>query len=210
VFHNVFFHNGYAALSPGFQPFEAGITLTNFDGPPITDVTIKNNIMWRNRWQQAISYYRVDPTLQRESTNWKEAGHPGFLNDDAVPDPFDPSRLDFHLQPGSPAIDAGAFLTRTTSAGTGTQIPLEDAMYFIDGFGIVPGDLVQLQGQSASARVVAVDYALNKITVAASLTWQSGQGVSLPYAGTAPDLGAFESGSMGTPPSPPANVRIVR
>ena len=210
VFHNVFFHNAFAAITPGFKPFEAAITLTDFGGPPITEVTIKNNIMWQNRWAQAISYYHVDPALQTEGVNWKEAGDPLFVNDRAAPDPLDQSRLDFHLQPTSPAVDAGASLTRTTAGGSGTQIPVEDAMFFIDGFGVVLGDLVQLEGQTRTVRVVAVDYGLNRITIDAPLTWQQGQGVSLAYSGAAPDLGAFESGPRSTVPAPPTNVRIVR
>jgi hypothetical protein len=210
VFHNVFFHNAFSAVGPTFKPFEAGISLTNFDGPPITDVTIKNNIMWQNRWQQAITYYHVDAALQKVTSNWAEAGDPLFVNDEAVPDPSDPSRLDFHLQQSSPAIDAGAFLTRTVSAGSGTQLAVEDAMFFLDGFGIIEGDRVQLQGQSTMVRVVAVDYVQNRITLDTALTWQAGQGVSLPYRGAAPDLGAFEYGGIGGPPMAPVNVRIVR
>ena len=57
---------------------------------------------------------------------------------------------------------------------------------------------------------VAVDYAQNTITVDKALTWQAGQGLSLPYTGPAPDLGAFEFGSGGQPPAPPTNLRIVR
>jgi hypothetical protein len=210
IFHNVFFHNAFSALGTTFKPFEAGITLTNFDGPPITDVTIKNNIMWRNRWQQAVSYYRVDPTKQLETSNWREAGDPEFVRDDVTPDPFDPTLLDFRLQQASPAIDAGAFLTRTVAAGSGTQIVVEDAMYFIDGFGMIAGDLVQLEGESVAVRVLFVDYVLHRLTVDRPLTWRAGQGVSLTYTGTAPDLGAFEMSAAGRSPSAPTNVRILR
>ena len=44
-------------------------------------------------------------------------------------------------------IDLGGFLTTTTSAGSGTQIPVQDVKYFFDGFTIAGevGDLIQLQ-----------------------------------------------------------------
>jgi hypothetical protein len=121
---------------------------------------------------------------------------------------------DFHLQSASPMIDAGTFLTRTAGAGSGTSLVVTDASYFMDGFGIPGevGDMVQLQGQSQAARVVRVDYATNTLTLDRSLSWAAGVGVGLPYGGTAPDLGMYESGGgvIITPPRAPTNVRIIR
>jgi hypothetical protein len=71
-------------------------------------------------------------------------------------------------------------------------MPVQDASYFIDGFGVVEGDLVQLEGQMQVVRIVSVDYATSQLTVDASLTWTSGLGVGLPYVGAKPDIGAFE------------------
>ena len=92
----------------------------------------------------------------------------------------------------SPAIDAGRFLTNTASSGSGTVITVDDAGYFFDGFDIVDGDSIQLEGQTQTARITNVNYATNTLTLATSLTWTSGQGVSLPYEGSAPDIGAYE------------------
>jgi hypothetical protein len=97
-------------------------------------------------------------------------------------------------------IDAGAFLTTTTAAGSGTSVPVADARYFFDGHGI-PGELgdeVQLQGQAASARVVAVDVAAKRLTLDRPLTWAAGTGVALLFVGTSPDLGAFEAAGPTT------------
>jgi hypothetical protein len=91
-------------------------------------------------------------------------------------------------------IDAGAFLTTTTAAGSGTRIPVADAGYFYGGHGI-PGELgdeIQLQGQTTIARVVYVDVVAKRLTVDRSLSWSSGKGVALRYSGTRPDMGAFE------------------
>jgi hypothetical protein len=109
-------------------------------------------------------------------------------------------------------IDRGAFLTVAIEAGSGTSLRVADAGYFYDGYGISGevGDVIQLAGQTQTALVVAIDYALNTLTLSQSLTWSANQGVSLAYRGTAPDMGAFEFGSsMATPPSAPVRLRVV-
>jgi hypothetical protein len=54
------------------------------------------------------------------------------------------------------------------------------------------GDIIQLEGQEATAIITAIDYTTNTLTLDQPLTWIAGQGVSLAYLGTAPDLGAYE------------------
>jgi len=112
---------------------------------------------------------------------------------------LDPQWL--HLSATSPLINAGAFLTTTTSSGSGVTLSVNDASYFYDGWGIPgeQGDLIQLQGQAQTARITSIDYDNNRITVDRTLRWNVGQGVSLPYHGSAPDIGAFEyTGSPGS------------
>jgi hypothetical protein len=103
---------------------------------------------------------------------------------------------DFTLQATSPAIDRGGFLTQSIAAGSGTLLPVQDARYFSDGYGLIPGDLIQLQGQTATARVSAVDYSANTLTLETPLSWTAGQGVSYAYAGSTPDIGAHERGMV--------------
>jgi len=102
------------------------------------------------------------------------------------------SQFDFSLQSNSPAINKGRFLTTTTSSGSGTQIAVTDVRFFYDGFGIIPGDLIQFEGQTQRARITDVNYNTNVLTVDAALSWTSGLGIGLPYDGSAPDIGAFE------------------
>ena len=71
-------------------------------------------------------------------------------------------------------------------------LPVKDAGYFCDGFDIVEGDLIQLEGQHETARITKVDYDQNKLYLERPLTWKDRQGVSLPFSGTAPDIGVFE------------------
>lgn len=101
---------------------------------------------------------------------------------------------DFHLQGTSPMIDAGAFLTSARAAGDGAILAVVDAAYFQNGFGLagVNGDVIQLQGQTQTARVTQVDYVNNILTLDQPLKWTSAQGVSLQFSGQAPDIGAFE------------------
>jgi hypothetical protein len=112
---------------------------------------------------------------------------------------------DFRLQNNSPAIDAGRFLTKTKSSGNGISISVEDARYFFDGYGITNGDLIQLEGQKQTARITNVDYINNTISINKSLTWNSNQGVNLPYFGTSPDIGAYayvkEEKNLNNPPT---------
>ena len=98
---------------------------------------------------------------------------------------------DYSLDRGSPCIDAGDYLTRTVSNGSGTTISVEQARYFTDGIGVMDGDLIVV-GTSDTARVVAVDYLANILTIDRSLIWNGGDGVSYPYVGNLPDMGALE------------------
>jgi hypothetical protein len=106
--------------------------------------------------------------------------------------PIGEGPFDFSLQSDSPAIDSGLFLTSTLSAGSGNQLHVVSANYFFDGYDIVDGDLIQLEGQKTIAQITSIDYETNTITVDRELSWAAGQGVSLAYHGAAPDMGAYE------------------
>jgi hypothetical protein len=101
---------------------------------------------------------------------------------------------DFSLQSGSGLVDAAAFLTTASGSSTGTVMTVADARWFYDGFGIPgeTGDEIQLEGGTQRAVVLAVDHGANTLTLDRELAWTDGQGVSLVYTGSAPDVGAFE------------------
>jgi parallel beta-helix repeat protein len=122
---------------------------------------------------------------------------------------------DFRLTASSQVIDRGTFLTTTAGVGSGTSLTVADAGYFFDGYGIEGevGDVIQLQGQTQTARITAINYTTNTLTLATPLTWTSGLGVALSYHGSAPDIGAYEyvSGGGGgdtTPPAVPKGLRV--
>jgi len=122
-------------------------------------------------------------------------------NRELVPRFVDADKDDFRLAPGSPCVDAGVHLARATSGGSGTELGLDDARWFYDGFGIPgeQGDLVFVGARKKGARVVRVDRESNVLVLDRALKWEKGAGVSLPYAGKAPDFGAFEHGAEREP-----------
>ena len=147
---------------------------------------------------------------QQQDLSWWETNYPQLIKNSIEQDAafIDEANRDFRLSSSSPLIDAGAFLTRTVNSGSGKIMTVADASYFYDGFGIPgeAGDTIQIIGQSVTATIVAVDYTSNTITLDRNLTWTNGQGVTLKFNGTAPDIGAFESGGapIPAPPAPPA------
>jgi Protein of unknown function (DUF1565) len=120
---------------------------------------------------------------------------------------------DYHLAAGSPAIDAGRPLTFATNAGTNaTQIKVDRASYFQDGY-CTGGECLYtpdtiVVGSNPPVQIVSVDDVNNVITLAQPITWLVGAAVTLPYVGQAPDVGAFEYGSVSTL-APPSNVRVI-
>lgn len=217
VYHNVFYRNGVSPLSAGDLRYTFGLTFDNVAGNsapmPITDCAIKNNLFFNNVGGDIFFYY-TDYRAQSVNGNYfgvargsdatglnqvnlpgdniQSADDPQFLDVSMAGTIDNIDKFDFRAQAGSPVVDRGVFLTTTTSDGSGVVVAVQDANYFIDGFGIVPGDEIQLQGQTQTARIVSIDYVAKQITVDIPLSWSAGQGVAMKYQGSAPDVGAFE------------------
>jgi len=196
VYNNTFFRN---SLTDEPDPGNSAVYLAIWDGAFI----IKNNIFKNNLYSghpRAYGVYRVslaDQVFANEYVS-ETSGDPRFKNASAsLGDPMDATYPDFHLSPGSPCIDKGGALTVIVSgSGSGTDVIVADAQYFMDGWGIagVQGDEIQIVGTTQKARITHIDYLTNTITVSSSLTWTQGQGIALAYTGMAPDVGAFEYG----------------
>jgi parallel beta-helix repeat protein len=118
--------------------------------------------------------------------------------------------FDLRLAAGSALIDTGPFLTKAVGAGSGMIVTVADTAYFYDGFGIPgeQGDEIQFQGQSATARIVAVNEATKQLTLDRALSWTDGQSLSLRYSGSRPEPGAYEAGTTAVRPKPPTNVQV--
>jgi len=199
IYHNTFYQNHWGMVgSP--------------DMPQLDRNVIKNNIFYLNetfeiRWrtQNAVdgNYFGGNSILGGD-IEWYPAGYqslsylqnnyPEFWFGNISENPMftDEHSHDLTLKPGSPMIERGLFLTKTTDAGSGVSIPVKDARYFMDGWGIIEGDIIQLERNPQTARIIAVDYEENILIVDVSLSWEAGQGVSLDFKGYSPDIGAFE------------------
>lgn len=82
----------------------------------------------------------------------------------------------FILQSGSPARNAGTYLTLSNGAASeaSTTLIVDDAGFFTDGFSIVGGvaiaDIIQI-GSNDTVTITAIDYDTNTITIASAQTW---------------------------------------
>jgi hypothetical protein len=206
IYRNTFYHTGHLETDPGFQ---GGIYFANWsDQSPVGNI-VKGNLFYDNK-NGAVTYEgQVEPQVVED--NWDQNSvDPRFVNLSAS-DPDNSYLPDLRLQADSPCIDLGAYPTRiTSSAGSGAQFQVEDARYFIDGWGIphVQADMIQLSN-GQRARITHIDYATNLITVDRVLTWTQNQGISLAYQGAAPDLGAYEFAPQLELSGAPSNQAIA-
>ncbi|NCQ54684.1 hypothetical protein GW777_06865 [Candidatus Peregrinibacteria bacterium] len=122
----------------------------------------------------------------------------------------DEANKNFKLTSGSPYIDKGEFLTKTVGSGNGNIVTVNDAMYFTDGFGLVEGDTIKIGNDIV--KITAINYNNNQLTINNNITWSNSEGVSFPYSGSAPDIGAHEyQSTLGdtTPPAAPTGAREI-
>ncbi len=107
----------------------------------------------------------------------------------------DSANGDFTPASVSPAIDNGAWLTTiTSSTGSGkTSFTVDNPYFFYDGWGIPGevGDTIKTQnGQTTT--IQSINYNTNTITVSRAINIVQGEGLSLDYSGSKPDIGAIE------------------
>jgi hypothetical protein len=135
--------------------------------------------------------------LNEDTLRWLQLNTPNFTRN-LVADPVlastdEKSPEYLNLSGKSPLIDRGASLTQARVAGSGNMVSVQDAGWFSDGFGVVSGDLIQI-GANPPVRVMSVSTTTDTLVFAqgVELQWNKGDGVSLPYSGRAPDIGAYE------------------
>jgi len=182
--NNIFYKNG-SNYELQFKPETGGFNDNRFFG---------NNIFRTSTGQEIINFFDYGD----HSLAWYESNYSGYFADNVELDPgfVDKDNWDFNLESDSLMIDAGVFLTViTSSTGSGTSFVVDDADYFMDGWDMIEGDEIQLEGDSTTITVTDVNYSTDTITVDESISWTQGDGVSLPYSGDAPDIGAIEYSS---------------
>jgi putative IMPACT (imprinted ancient) family translation regulator len=177
----------------------------------VRGVTLKNNSLVKSRLKElriagttaSIFYVNnniFDAPIDKGADTFvsvfeAEANAPTVWFDNLALDPkyVRPSGNDLRLRANSPLIDAGAFLTKASGSGTNsTSLVVDDARYFTDGYGIITGDTIQLENQTQTATISAINYSTNTLTLSTALTWSDDQGVALAYSDDSPDVGADE------------------
>ncbi len=119
---------------------------------------------------------------------------------DAAPSFVDVGNRDYRLAGGSAGIDAGTPLTIALGEGRGRALPVADGRWFYDGFGIEgeEGDLIAVGEGENLARIERVElryYRAALLHLDREVEWADGMPISLPWSGSAPDVGAYEHGA---------------
>jgi len=210
VVHNTVFDIG----NPAYNNINIG--LFEYYGTPIKNVLFLNNVVSEivngndievNCPSPTFSYFSDYNTFHNSlglSIKWQGLNltwpqyqlFTGLDGNSLTENPMfvDTANGDFQLEENSPCIDTGTYLTKTTSLGTGTVLPIEDTRFFCDGFGLIEGDLIAV-GSNNPVRIVSVNPLANTLTLETPISWALGDDVSYPYSGLAPDMGAYEAGT---------------
>jgi hypothetical protein len=197
---NVFANNVFAGNDPGGD----GLALLLYSNIGEDNLFRSNLLFGSKPGDKTVRYDWKFPGVESwdgltmtatEANEQKPAQFAGNL--DADPLFADPEQDDYRLREGSPCLDAGEPLAAVRESGSGREMPVDDARPFYDGFGIPgeTGDLVLIGPRTQQAVVVKADIEANVLTLDRDLAWKQGDGVSLPYVGGAPDLGAYERGA---------------
>lgn len=155
IISNNDFENGYQIL------------ITNDDD--IVNNLFEENRIYSPKHKNIISYkgnaYSISSIESINPDTWKENNYiiPTSLQDS---NNYPPALLDLFL------INGEISLTKVTSpSGSGNTIMVEDASYFVDGFGIVDADTIKVNNIISS--IQSVDYKNNIIILKTSLSWNN-------------------------------------
>lgn len=211
--NNLVFDNRQGATQGNNQ--DVDVFMTAGDGFDVLqdNLIVGNSILKTNEANGGDAMIYVKTDGGRNSIEWFQANKAANFAQNIEQDPdFVPANgprdqpAEFELStsnPASPLIDAGRFLTKTVAtSGNTASLQVLDAGYFFGrladaGISISSGDNVKV-GANAPVEVLSVDYGTNTLTLASAISWSGGQAnVSLPYNGSAPDIGARESGGGG-------------
>jgi hypothetical protein len=221
IYNNTFYNSGFNIL-PAYEGGSEDAAVT-FQHSNNRDNAFKNNLYYVNN---RIYTGSTSAQIYANEFNGDARGNPLFVNaaTTAPADTSDATWPDFNLRSGSPAIDAAGAVTTVAVAdtGSGTTLIISDASYFQDGSygppGVVQPDWIAVGSMSTVVQIVSISG--NTITLAQSVArtdnapvwlYRKSDGVRV-LNGSAPDAGAFESGTSTTltPPAAATNIRIIR
>ncbi|MCD6322212.1 MAG: right-handed parallel beta-helix repeat-containing protein, partial [Clostridiales bacterium] len=226
LFHNTCFNNNHAS-----NPSDFDVQMAEWGG--VCDANIfKNNIFYntskkylmffdgsnlKNNYFADNDFFGGSDALIRVTamgikplSSWQKHYSTNFGNNQQD-DPLFMNAVgdDFKLVPGSKCIDHGSFLTKTVGSGNGRLITVKDVGYFCDGFGIIDGDRIQLEGSTELVHILKVDYDKQQVEIDKSISWTDGTGMSFVYNGSAPDIGALESAKTQRTPAGLVSPQIL-
>lgn len=211
--NNIFFNNRraprkYQTDYDFYKDHDIGVQLRWLDKDRRDNNNFRNNLVF-NPSKSANVY--VAEEGDRNTLGWYQSNNSNFTGNIEADPLFVSDSLiinnlnSFVLQPKSPAIDGGAFLTKTTDSGNGMHIKVEEAGFFFAPVFTVyqkemkhkvqrslKGDLVQI-GSNPPAQIIMINYDTNEIVIDREISWKKGEGVSLSFKGKKPDIGLFEN-----------------
>lgn len=194
--NNIFYKNSNTKYSKASETSQISYT---WNATPEFVKIYNNNIFGGTAGTDAFYFEDAvsqNPPQERNTTiDELELLYPDNVYDNIDVDPqfTDALNRNYRLTNGSNCIDQGVALTRTVSGGQGTVIPVLDAIYFTDGYGLIDTDTIRINSKRLA--IVDIDYDLNTITVDKELSWQLDDKVFFDFEGNAPDMGSFEYGS---------------
>jgi F5/8 type C domain-containing protein len=174
---------------------------------------IHSNLFTHNTWYPEYSFWRykwIKSSLSELESEFPSEWPAGA---NLLLDPMlnDPDNHDFTLSSSSPMIDAADWLTTITSstAGGQTSFVVVDSFYFYDGWNIPDevGDTIKTENGQVTT-IQAINYDTHTITVSPAIDIVNGEGVTLGYAGSAPDIGAYEFTGVACLPIDQANWSV--
>ena len=220
VYNNTFYDNGKAESG---DYYECAMDFNDWGHPgTMQGNKFKNNIFYSNGTPPcSYGFWGSSAANQTFAKNFADAnGNPLFVSESGT-DPASITLPNLNLQPSSPAIDFGSYLTQANGAGNNSKtLIVDDASYFQDGTyapsGSINADWIAVGTVSNIVQISSVNYSTNTITLASPITWadnaniwlyKKSDGMRVLY-GSAPDAGAYEF-IQSAAPEAPKNLRII-
>jgi hypothetical protein len=261
IYNNTLYRNGYGYPYASSYPSPCSSSSCPWGQSSIGTENSSGNVVKNNLFYLSASYTLRGFDVDTEgapangwstivpSNNWCSGsqtggdtggcsafGNPNFTNPD-LSNTASKTLPDLSLQPSSPAIDGGTFLTTATNAGSGsTSLTVADALYFQDGTwgsdlarasaglgGTMQADWIAIGTVGNVVQIGSVTYGAynapaGTITLASPMTWSNGAHIwlykksdgAVVLNGAAPDYGAseFGTGSTGSV-APPSNLQVA-
>lgn len=149
---------------------------------------LRDNIFCRNTFYSSTkAEINVTGIGQKPLSYWEQK-HPSLFqnNSKMIPGSLKFDVSNFQFSSGDSETSVNSYLTTTVESGTGKVIKVLDSGYFFDGFGIVDGDFIQVDGVEGDVKVLKVDYKNQHIEVDTNISWQKGSSLSLYHHAVAP------------------------